>query len=97
MAQDEITFRAPDAIYEPGLFLDEDLAEELVEQGWAEAYPGRFSEQGHPLWRLTPAGREVGRLLTARGRPPAAFADRLRTVRDRCREYEQQIMDVEED
>jgi hypothetical protein len=72
LAADEVRTRAnPSGSFDPGLYIGGARLEPAANAGLVEAVPGYVSDNGSPLWVLTPAGRRVARVLTALPpRPP---------------------------
>jgi hypothetical protein len=68
--EDEITARQPGYPFDPSLPVG--LAADLPAKGLVEAYPpDRQPQNGPTIMHLTDRGRDIARLLTARGDPPA--------------------------
>ena len=93
LARDEIRYRGrPNAYYDPGAFLAVEQVPNSMELEFVAFYdPPRVNDDGDPLLVLTDEGRRHARILSARGRPPMAIADRVRALRARAEAYENEL------
>lgn len=77
LGKDDLKFRRPDAVLDPGVRLVGDLGA-LTEQGWVERPPGVTSPH---LLRLTDEGRRRARLFTANEPAPEAIREKIEELR----------------
>jgi hypothetical protein len=73
---DEIRSRTPESTLAPGLYARGDLIEPLVASGLVDRVPGWTNPNTlSNFYRLTPAGRDAARMLTAEGPRPDYYED----------------------
>ncbi|HVF06107.1 MAG TPA: hypothetical protein VNA20_14795 [Frankiaceae bacterium] len=76
LAKDEVSSRRPGATYAPGLLTV--YSKDLETRGLIKRSPYASADE---VWILTPAGRQLARLLAAEGDPPHEFAGRISALR----------------